>query len=77
MTPNKYEKRGKMATEHDFLDNLGNLQHQKMLREISNDDLTPKKHDFVKQNDIHEKIRNDEDYDDWDYGTEPIPLNEF
>ena len=33
----------KMATEHDFLDNLGNHQHQKMLREISNDDLTPKK----------------------------------
>ena len=20
---------------------------------------------------LHEKIRNDEDYDDWDYGTEP------
>lgn len=50
---------------------------QKMLREIANDDLTPKKHDFVQQNEIHEKIRNDEDYDDWDYGTEPIPLNEF
>jgi phosphopantothenoylcysteine synthetase/decarboxylase len=56
---------------HDFLDNLANKQHQKMLREIANDDLTPKKHDFVKQNEIHEKIRNDEDYDDWDYGTEP------
>ena len=26
-----------------FLDNLGNDQHQKMLREISNDDITPKK----------------------------------
>ena len=50
---------------------------KKMLREIANDDLTPKKHDFVQQNEIHEKIRNDEDYDDWDYGTEPIPLNEF
>jgi len=56
---------------HDFLDNLGNHQHQKMLREIANDDLTPKKHDFVTQNELHEKIRNDEDYDDWDYGTEP------
>ena len=32
-----------MSTEHDFLDNLANQQHQKMLREISNDDLTPKK----------------------------------
>jgi phosphopantothenoylcysteine synthetase/decarboxylase len=49
----------------------------KMLREIANDDLTPKKHDFHVQNDIHEKIRNDDDYDDWEYGTEPIPLSEF
>ena len=45
---------------------------QKMLREIANDDLTPKSHDFFHQNEIHEKIRNDEDYDDWEYGTEPI-----
>jgi len=49
----------------------------KMLREIANDDLTPKKHDFHVQNDVHEKIRNDDDYDDWEYGTEPIPLSEF
>jgi len=44
---------------------------QKMLREIANDDMTPKKHDFHTQNELHEKIRNDDDYDDWDYGTEP------
>jgi hypothetical protein len=44
----------------------------KMLREINNDDLTPKKHDFAIQNEIHEKIRNDDDYDDWEYGTEPL-----
>lgn len=44
----------------------------KMLREIANDNLTPKKHDFYHQNELHEKIRNDEDYDDWEYGTEPI-----
>ena len=49
----------------------------KMLREIANDDLTPKKHDFAIQKELHEKIRNDEDYDDWEYGTEPIPLTEF
>jgi len=49
----------------------------RMLREIASDDLTPKKHDFKHQNEIHEKIRNDEDYDDWSYGTEPIPLKEF
>jgi len=48
------------------------IQKPKMLREIANDDLTPKKHDFYHQNEIHKKIRNDEDYDDWGYGTEPL-----
>ena len=48
------------------------IQKQKMLREIANDDLTPKKHDFTLQNELHAKIRNDEDYDDWEYGTEPL-----
>ena len=48
------------------------IDQKKMLREIANDLLTPKKHDFVLQNEIHEKIRNDEDYDDWEYGTEPL-----
>ena len=62
---------------HDFLDNLANEQHQKMLREIANDDLTPKKHDFKVQRELHEKILNDEDYDDCEHGTEPIPLTEF
>ena len=54
-----------------------NIKKQKMLREIANDNLTPKKHDFFHQNEIHENIRNDKDYDDWEYGTEPIPLTEF
>ena len=62
---------------HDFLDNLANEQHQKMLREIANDDLTPKKHDFKVQRELHEKIRNDEDYDEQEYGTGPISLTEF
>ena len=66
-----YNGEEKMTPQNDFLDNLGNHQHQKMLREIANDELTPKKHDFKTQNELHEKIRNDEDYDDWDYGTEP------
>ena len=44
----------------------------RMLREINQDNQTPKKHDFETQNDLHERIRNDEDYDDWDYGTEAI-----
>jgi hypothetical protein len=48
------------------------LTDNKMLREISNDDLIPKKHDFKLQNELHSKIRNDEDYDDWEYGSEPL-----
>jgi hypothetical protein len=48
------------------------ISKQKMLREIVNDLLTPKKHDFAVQNEIHERIRNDQDYDDWEYGTEPL-----
>jgi phosphopantothenoylcysteine synthetase/decarboxylase len=63
-----------LSTEYGWEDQI---QKQKMLREIANDDLTPKKHDFIHQNEIHEKIRNDGDYDDWEYGTEPIPLREF
>jgi hypothetical protein len=48
------------------------IQEKKMLREIANDDLTPKRHNFKVQNELHSKIRNDNDYDDWEYGTEPI-----
>jgi hypothetical protein len=48
------------------------IKEQKMLREINSDEMTPKKHDFHIQKEIHERIRNDEDYDDWEYGTEPI-----
>ena len=51
-----------MNTEHDFLDNLGNLQHQKMLREIAYDDLTPKKKDSLDETEIFENQ------------TEPKPL---
>jgi hypothetical protein len=42
---------------------------------------TQSKEDVCKlfiQNELHQKIRNDEDYDDWTYGTEPtyqMPLN--
>jgi high affinity sulfate transporter 1 len=30
-------------------------------------------HDFEAQKRIHRQIRNDPDYDDWEYGTEPLP----
>lgn len=42
---------------------------KRIIQEIMHD-IAPK-HDLKKQTDLHEKIRNDEDYDDWDYGTEP------
>jgi hypothetical protein len=34
---------------------------------------SPHPHDFEVQKRIHRAIRNDPDYDDWDYGTEPLP----
>ena len=49
-----------MTPNNDFLDNLGNDQHQKMLREISNDDLTPKKRDFIDENEFFENESNPE-----------------
>ena len=42
---------------------------KKVLQEIMHD--SGEKYDFKKQTELHEKIRNDEDYDDWYYGTEP------
>jgi hypothetical protein len=30
-------------------------------------------HDFEAQKEVHRQIRNDPDYDDWEYGTEPLP----
>ena len=59
-----------MTPNHDFLDNLANDSHQKMLREIANDDLTPKKRDKKQNTEIFEK--NEEIYI-----TEPTTLNEF
>ena len=59
-----------MTPHNDFLDNLANDQHQKMLREIANDDLTPKKRDKKQNTEIFEK--NEEIYI-----TEPTTLNEF
>ena len=47
------------------------IKKKQVLQEIVNDNYSQKKHDFSKQNEIHSRIRNDEDYDDWEYGTEP------
>ncbi|MFM2080377.1 MAG: hypothetical protein RLZZ589_1066 [Cyanobacteriota bacterium] len=34
---------------------------------------TDRPHDFEVQKQVHQQIRNDPDYDDWEYGTEPLP----
>ncbi len=46
-------------------------ERKQQLREIVNDDMNNKKHNLKMQAEFHEKIRNDDDYDDWAYGTEP------
>lgn len=42
---------------------------KRVIQEIMHDNAP--KHDLKKQTELHERIRNDEDYDDWSYGTEP------
>ena len=52
---------------------MGNSPEKKskrVLTEVMHDNAP--RHDFTEQSELHEKIRNDEDYDDWEYGTEPI-----
>lgn len=46
-----------------------NNPSKRIIQEVMHD-VAPK-HDLKKQSDLHEKIRNDDDYDDWEYGTEP------
>jgi len=60
--------------DENFMKNGGQtpFEGKRVLQEIVNDDVKSKKHDFRNQNEIHARIRNDEDYDDWEYGTEPI-----
>ena len=51
--------------------------NSKMLREIANDDITPKKRDSLVQNDLYEKQNDDYEDDGLDYDTDAIPLAEF
>ena len=66
-----------MTPENDFLDNLANDQHQKMLREIANDDITPRKTNKIVQNDLSEAGFEDDglDYEDDIVGA--VPLAEY
>ena len=46
----------------------------KMLREINNDAITPKKRDKKVQNDLYEKLEDDDFYEGLDYDTDPMTL---
>jgi hypothetical protein len=48
------------------------IQQKRTIQEIMHDDIQKNKHYLKEQAEIHAKIRNDEDYDDWEYGTEPL-----
>jgi len=41
------------------------------LQEIMHDDIAKNHHYLKEQSKLHQKIRNQDDYDDWEYGTEP------
>ena len=56
-----------LTSDYGSLDQKTN---KRVIQEVFND-LAPR-HDLKKQTELHEKIRNDEDYDDWEYGTEPL-----
>ena len=53
----------KLITDYD------QLPKTRIIQEVMHD-YAPI-HDFKNATELHEKIRNDEDYDDWSYGTEP------
>ena len=66
-----------MTPQNAFLANLANDQHQKMLREIANDNITPKKRDTLVQNDVYERKNDDFEDDGLDYEVDTMTLTEF
>ena len=59
----------KLVSDYGSLQNLNVYEEKKeFIQEIMDYE---KSHDLKKQSQLHEKIRNDDDYDDWEYGTEP------
>ena len=57
----------RLITDYSPLD-----EQKKVIQEIMHDEIEKNKHNLTEQSQLHQKIRNDEDYDDWEYGTEPI-----
>ena len=66
-----------MSASNDFLNNLGPHQHDKMIRDIANDKITPKKRDSRVQNDLYENINDNDFYEGLDYDDQMIPTAEF
>lgn len=58
----------KLVTDYTVLPE--NYKKQ-VIQEIMHDEVPAKKHNLTEQSKIHHQICNDEDYDDWEYGTEP------
>ena len=56
---------------------LPSTYNQKMLREIANDAITPKKSDKKVQNDLYERVEDGDFYEGLDYDDEMIPTAEF
>ena len=50
---------------------------EKMLREIANDAITPKKTNKKVQNDLYEKVEDGDFYEGLDYDDQMIPSAEF
>lgn len=45
-------------------------EKKKIIQEIMHDEVEKNKFNLTEK--MHKSIRNDNDYDDWDYGTEPV-----
>lgn len=64
------------GTTHLITDYLPNspkkIEEKRVIQEIMHDEMHHTQKNLVEQSKLHQKIRNDEDYDDWEYGTEPV-----
>ncbi len=53
-----------------LITDYNNITDKKVIQEIMHDEIPNNKYNLSEK--MHRKIRNDEDYDDWEYGSEPI-----
>lgn len=60
------------GTNQLVTDYSSSLEQKKVIQEIMHDEISKSKHNLKEQSELHQRIRNDEDYDDWEYGTEPV-----